>query len=337
MGFRLIPQHAPVVASAVPAGTQTAFSGATQGITSAETLRLSDFLFESAFGEYASLQRASPGPVSPPNMSQEAVVRRVESLRANLRLTTEEAAAMVGFKARRYQEMIAGKAVPRIRLTAIDFRVSTVEALAARDWQTAVTMVRERGQETIAMLDAGRLGDLAGLFRTVLRERTDLFRRVALDAQEWTTERRRDIAAMLDSPSFDAAAQLIHWIGPGESHFRDRALAAVELASTYRSLEADEEVPESFDFLFGLDSTGRTAFRARAEAAIRGRDFDRAFWTAFVQDESERAWDTSATVRLSPVKQSIADYAFEDEGTLHWRPDLSAMGPRLRLYDRRRR
>lgn len=292
-----------------------------------------DRIFDAALGSYAvvpSLRWVTQPRVT----SRESVVRRVETLRSELLITADVAAAIAGLGPRRYYELVGGKPFPENRLAEIESRVSIISALAARDSQTMRSLIVGRARDVIDLLDGARFGELSELFRRTHEERTAVLRDgLTVDLADRTALRVGDLTGFLDAPGFDAIAKLIRWIGRNDQ-LKNRGKAFVQINATFDSLEADGEIGETWDFMYGFDADERQAFRHRAEAFVRGEAFSPERWATFLAQESERAWGAATPVRLEPVEVSISADA---EPPLPWQPDLSRLGLDFRLHDRPRR
>ena len=297
-----------------------------------------DALFVAALGEYAQI-------ISPQNavsstlrlVSRERVVQEVERLRSSLLLTAEQTAAIAGIGPRRYYELVGEKPFPEARLTEISNRVAVINALAARDWQTAMTLVRNRADETIQMLDDARLRDLQDLFSRTQQERISVLEAAAgFDLAGLASQYTQALTGILEAPAFDVAAKMIQWIGRADEQVKDRSKALVEVLKVFKALEDDDQVGEKWDWIYSLTADKRTAFRSRAEAFIRGDAFTRDRWDAFVAMETERALDAATTVRLEPLATSIETYADEEVARPAWHPDMTQISAGFRPYERRR-
>lgn len=245
-----------------------------------------DALFVAALGDYAHI-------ISPQNavasalrlVSRERVVQEVERLRSSLLLTAEQTAAIAGIGPRRYYELVGEKPFPEARLTEISNRVAVINALAARDWQTAVTLVRNRADETIQMLDDARLRDLQDLFSRTQQERVSVLE-AGFDLAGLASQYTQALTGILEAPAFDVVAKMIQWIGRADDQVKDRSKALVEVLKVFKALEDDDQVGEKWDWIYSLTADKRTAFRGRAEAFIRGDAFTRDRWDAFVATET---------------------------------------------------
>jgi hypothetical protein len=296
-----------------------------------------DALFKSALGEYALVSQPNPVAAALRLVSRERVVRDVERLRSSLFLTADETAAIAGLGARRYYELVGGKPFAEARLVEISNRVSIVNALAARDWQTAVTIVRYRAAETIEFLDGARLRDLQELFARTQNERLAVLTAGStFDLADLAAQHAHDLTGILDAPAFDIAAKMVQWIGRADNQVKDRGKALVEVLMVFKALEDDDQVGERWDFLYGLTADKRAAFKGKADAFIRSDAFTRDRWEAFVATESERAWATATDVRLEPLEVSIETYPEESQAPAAWLPDMAQISAGFRPYDRRR-
>lgn len=302
-----------------------------------ERLKTLDALFTSALGEYAVVAQTSPVATSLRLLTREQVVREVERLRSSLFLTADETAAIAGVGARRYYELIGGKPFAEARLAEISNRVSIINALAARDWQAAVTVVRNRTAETIELLDGARLSDLQDLFSRTQHERVAVLKAgTGSDLAVLAAENAQALTGILEAPAFDIAAKMIQWIGRADDQVKDRGKALVEVLKVFKALEDDDQVGERWDFLYGLTVEKRTAFKSKADAFIRSDAFTHDRWDAFVAAESERAWDAATVVRLEPLESSIETYPEENTAPGAWLPDMAQISSGFRPYDRRR-
>lgn len=302
-----------------------------------ERLKTLDALFTSALGEYAVVAQSSPVAASVRLLTREQVVRQVERLRSSLFLTADETAAIAGVGPRRYYELIGGKPFAEARLAEISNRVSIINALAARDWQAAVTVVRNRATEMIELLDGVRLRDLRDLFLRTQHERVAVMKDgTGSDLAVLAAENAQALTGILEAPAFDIAAKMIQWIGRADDQVKDRSKALVEVLRINKALEDDDQVGEKWDFLYGLTAERRSAFRAKADAFIRSDAFTHERWEEFVAMEAERAWDTAQVVRLEPLETSIE--AYEDEADLRasWLPDMAQISADFRPYERQR-
>lgn len=302
-----------------------------------ERLRMLDALFTSALGEYAVVAQASPVPAAPRLLTREQVVREVERLRSSLFLTADETAAIAGVGARRYYELIGGKPFAEARLAEISNRVSIINALAARDWQAAVTVVRNRAAETIELLDGARLRDLQDLFSRTQHERVAVLEAgTGSDLADLAAQNAQALTGMFDAPGFDIAAKMIQWIGRADDQVKDRGKALVEVLKVFKALEEDDQVGERWDFLYGLTSEKRSTFKSKADAFIRSDTFTHDRWEEFVGAESERAWAVASFVELEPLETSVETYPEENATPAAWLPDMTQISSGFRPYDRRR-
>jgi hypothetical protein len=302
-----------------------------------ERLTALDALFKSALGEYALVSQPNPIPAALRLMSRERVVHEVERLRSSLLLTADETAAIAGLGARRYYELVGGKPFADARLAEISNRVSIINALAARDWQTAVAIVRNRAAETIELLNGARLRDLQDLFARTQHERMAVLTAGSgFDLADLAAENAQALAGILEAPAFDVAAKVVQWIGRADDQVKDRGKALVEVLKVFKALEDDDQIGEKWDFLYGLTAEKRSAFRSKADAFVRSDAFTHDRWEEFVAMESERAWDAASVVRLEPLETSVEVYAEENESRAPWLPDIAQVSADFRPYDRRR-
>ena len=302
-----------------------------------ERLKMLDALFTSALGEYAVVAQTNPVAASRRLLTRDQVVREVEQLRSSLFLTADETAAIAGVGARRYYELIGGKPFAEARLAEISNRVSIINALAARDWQAAVTVVRNRAAETIELLDGARLRDLQDLFSRTQHERVEVLKAgTGSDLAVLAAENAQALAGILDAPAFDIAAKMVQWIGRADDQVKDRGKALVEVLKVFKALDDDDQVGETWDFLYGLTAEMRSAFKSKADAFIRSDAFTHDRWEEFVAAEADRAWETAKVVRLEPLETSIETYADEDNTRAPWLPDMSQISAGFRPYERQR-
>lgn len=330
----ILHQNALIVGTVVGTG-EYRFTFIQEEAAKDDRLVVLDRLFESVLADYGAVPSTARPPVKPRVVGREAVVRRVEWLRSALYLTAEETAAIIGLGTRRFYEFVGGKPLPEARLVEIDERVTIVDALAARDWRATVSLIRDHASETVELLDAARLAELQDLFGRIQRERSVLLRDGTGDLVQLAIRHAQDLARILEAPAFDVAAKIVQWIGRSDEHIQDRGKALLELSTTFKALEDDDQVGETWDFLYGLDADQRAAFRRRAETFIREDDFAAGRWQTLLSEESERAWNAATSVRLGSIDDNVHDFA-ENDAPLPWQLDLSSIGVDFRLYDRRR-
>jgi hypothetical protein len=336
IGFTVVHRNSLTGKVAARVGKQGGLTLILDEAAGDERLKSLDALFTSALGEYAVVAQASPAATLR-LLTRDQVVREVERLRSTLFLTADETAAIAGVGARRYYELIGGKPFAEARLAEISNRVSIINALAARDWQAAVTVVRNRAAETIELLDGARLRDLQELFSRTQHERVAVLKAgTGPDLAALAAENAQALTGILEAPAFDVAAKMIQWIGRADDQVKDRSKALVEVLKVFKALEDDDQVGETWDFLYGLNADKRSAFQAKADAFIRSDTFTRERWEEFVAAEAERAWETAQVVRLEPLETSIETYADEADTTATWLPDMSQISAGFRPYERQR-
>jgi hypothetical protein len=301
-----------------------------------ERLRMLEGLFSSGLGEYAAVKQLTKYEAPHRQVTQKQLVDQVERLRSSLFLTAEGTAAIAGLGPRRYYELVEGRSFPEGRLHEISGRIAVVSALAARDWQTAATLLRTRLAEIVGLLDGGRYRELQDLFRRAQDERLMLIKAgSSFDLPELAARNAEALTGALEAPAIDIVAKVLRWIGR-EDKVQQRGKAMVELFAVFTALQDDGQVGERWDFLYGLDAERRAAFNTRAETFIRSDAFTQDHWDAFVDSESRRAWASTDTVRLEPLESSINTYDEEDGGPVPWLPTISEISAGFRPYDRER-
>jgi hypothetical protein len=335
-GIRVLGKYGPATGPDLASGKLAGLTVIRSEEPSDEGLRALDGIFKSGLAEYAALKQPTHYALHQPVVTREMVVREVDRLRSSMFLTADDTAAIAGLGARRYYELVGGKPVPAGRLAEIFDRVSIINALAARDWQTASTLLRTRLTETIELLDGGRLRDLHALFRVIQEERVVLVRGgTGFALPELAARNERELSGILDAPAFEIIAKVISWVGR-EDLVKQRSKAMVELFGVFKTLADDGQVGERWDFLYGLRADERTAFNAKAEAFIRSDAFTSERWETFVTAESERAWNAVEIVRLDPLEETVETYGDEGEPPMPWRPSMAEIAARVRPYERER-
>lgn len=335
-GFRILKKFGPATDPEFLIGRQGGLTVIRPEEPGDEQLRALDGLFNAGLAEYAALKQPSKVFLPHRLVSRELVAGQCERLRSSLFLTAEDTAAIAGIGARRYYELIGEKPFQEGRLAEISDRVSIINALASRDWQTASTLVRTRLDETVELLDGGRLRDLQQLFRRIQDERLTLVTGGSgFDLSELAAQNAHALTGILDAPAFDIMAKVIRWVGR-EDLVKQRSKAMIELLAVFKNLADDGQVGERWDFLYGLTADERTAFNAKAAAFIRSDTFTSERWETFIAAESERAWRGTEIKRLEPLDLSIETYADEDEAPRPWLPSMAEIAARVRPYDRER-
>lgn len=283
---------------------------------------------------YALSRDLEAGEARPSPVTGSQVLESVDRLRESLHLSADVVAALIGLSRRRYYELRAGGNAPLARLAEIRDRVELLNRLASIDAPAVSELCRQRTADIAGLLSEGRHAEVEELARAATRRRATLS---STERPEFSGPEAEEMLAIVEGPAFQKVLRLVRFLTPiVDAETPERAAAALQLEKNIQAVEVGDPVDDEWEFLLVMRPDAIASLRDRAAETLRDEGFDRARWSAFIADESDRAWAAHTYQPAGPVLGQS-----EDVGTLFdagdWQPDLSALGVDLSAYDRRAR